>query len=138
MKASRVIVVIFCLGVALRVAGQSAEETVGLTNGRAWTQWSRAEKRGYVRGALDGLDHGETYLKLVRKCKCEIDALKKYYAGSTYGEMIEAVDVFYNADIVHRAIPIPFAFEIVAMKARGASEDEVKSRVSELLRAFNN
>jgi hypothetical protein len=88
--------------------------TLGFLNGRTWRDESADAKISYMSGLLEML-----------LLTPGADASKYFGRNLTASENSSAVDRFYE-EPANLFIPVPFALQVVAMQANGASSDDTE------------
>jgi hypothetical protein len=107
----------------LHAVDDKTYQTYGLANGRSWMGLDRIQRVVYLSGAMDGLRVGVGF-KLPQKfiCNCE------------QGEVAEGITPFYQTDPVRMAIPVVAVIPVYAMKAKGATPEQIDAEVRRLLK----
>jgi len=62
------LLILAAIALATSAAAEDTNRSLGFLNGRAWISMSSGQKLGYVEGVLDGIEHTQSYLRLVEKC----------------------------------------------------------------------
>jgi hypothetical protein len=104
-------------------SGQAAEKTL---DGRAWKQWSADWKLFYVLGYLEGIHDGVAVITLAQgkdeptSEQIAYNVGQLFWGNSTRGEIIEALDFFYQ-DPANISVHTMFAMMYCACKKNGAN-----------------
>ncbi len=113
--------------VTVLAVGAWAQETNNLRtfelyNGRSWNALSLGEKLAQIIGIWEGavsIDEDKATVQFKNK--------------ATFGEMVTALDLFYQ-DSANAPIPIIWGLQVIATKNNGASAAELESRTTALRR----
>ena len=112
--------------------------TFGVINGRGWRVFSPDSKISYIEGVKAGL--GMAVVRTPVDSPCDVlnkGTVAAFSAeGFTQGEILEAVDRFYDQP-ENLLIKITDALEIVSAKARGVPQDVIETKTSQRRRAAN-
>jgi hypothetical protein len=106
-------------------AYESSENTLALSNGRAWQRMSATQRLGYLSGLFDGLNYYGPHIEF-RTDRASV--------GFNGPEIAAGVTNFYAADPSRLQLPIPVAVTLFFRHAEGDSDERIRQRVQELLR----
>jgi hypothetical protein len=129
---STVLLISFGAAAVPRQESNAPHETGGLINGRSWLSLSEAMKVGWLVGYTEGLRvapsavHGEP-------CTTQVKQVFDLYPQQlSFGEILKAIDHFYEDTSENSAIPVPAALQYVTRKASGATQTELDELASGL------
>lgn len=104
-------------------AGDDIDQTHGFKNGHLWQKENETWKLGFVMGYNDAYGFSPAFYH----CKDGSDGPTPRPTGITNGDLIHAVDHFYNIEPTNIRIPIAWVVIYEMELFKGKTEAELKS-----------